>query len=123
MASIGSKLFVNLAYQKEGNKYVVDDPDAFRIPRLTFTLGGSFDLAESHSIGGSLSYIGSRQNLNAYTIANINYTARLSNIDIFVIVRNLFDENILNPNNSSQNSTLVAPGEGITFQLGVRVHF
>jgi len=124
MASQGSKLFVNLAYQKEGNKILSDDPEAFNTPRLTLSMGASTDLWENHSIGGHISYIGARHNLDAYTVVNANYTVLLSDVELFLVVRNIFDENILNPNISSQGSDLVAPGEeGVNAQFGVRVHF
>ncbi len=124
MASPDSKLFVNLAYQKEGNKFDIDDPDAFRIPQLTFSVGASINLMKVHSIGGNISYIGERHNIGGYSVVNINYTARLSNFDLFAVVRNVLNEDILNPNNSTQINDLVAPGEeGVNFQLGVRVKF
>jgi len=124
MATSDSKLFVNLAYQKEGNKVNDEDPTAFNTPRLTLSIGASTDFWDTHSIGGDISYIGARHKLDSYSIVNINYTARFSDVELFVFVRNLLDEEILNPDISSQNSDLVAHGEeGINFQLGVRVHF
>ncbi len=118
------KLFLNVAYQKSGNLRREKDPDAFRIPRLTMSAGASMDLNETHSIGANISYIGKRNNLNDYSLVNINYTARFDGFDVFVVARNIFDEDIVNPNNSSQNSTLVSPGEeGANIQLGVRTHF
>ena len=124
MASQGSKLFVNLAYQKEGNKILSDDPEAFNTPRLTLSIGASTDVLDTHSIGGNISYIGSRHNLDGYSIVNINYTARLTDFELFVVVRNIMNEEILNPDISTQNSDLVAHGEeGVNFQLGVRINF
>ncbi len=124
MARSDSKLFVNLAYQQEGNKVIDEDPTAFHTPRLTLSIGASIDLFDMHSLGADISYIGARQNLDAYSVININYTARLSDFELFVVVRNLLDEEILNPDISTQNSNLVAHGEeGVNVQLGVRVHF
>ncbi|WP_019028255.1 TonB-dependent receptor plug domain-containing protein [Colwellia piezophila] len=124
MATSDSKLFINLAYQKEGNKVIAEDPTAFNTPRLTLSIGASTDLWDMHSIGGNITYIGARHNLDGYSIVNINYTARLSDFDLFIVVRNLLDAEILNPDISTQNSDLVAHGEeGVNFQLGVRVYF
>jgi len=124
MASHDSTLFINLAYQKEGNKVSTDDSAAFNTPRLTFSVGASTDFWERHSVGGEVSYIGARHNLDSYSVVNINYTARLSDIELFLIIRNLFDEDIVNPNISSQESALVAQGEeGVNAQLGIRFHF
>jgi len=124
MASDSSKLFVNLAYQKEGNKVIHDDPAAFNTPKLTLSIGANTDIGDVHSIGGTISYIGARHNLDSYSIVNINYTARLSSFDLFAVVRNVLDENILNPDNTTQNSDLIAHGkEGVNVQLGVRIHF
>jgi len=124
MASRDSKVFANLAYQKEGNQADIDDPAAFNTPRLTMTVGANTNIGDSHSIGGNVSYIGARHNLDAYNIVNANYTARFTNFDLIAVVRNIFDEDILNPDNTTQNSDLVAQGEdGINAQLGIRVHF
>jgi outer membrane receptor protein involved in Fe transport len=124
IARQNSKLFINLAYQKEGNKVLVDDNAAFNTPRVTLSLGASTDFWDIHSIGGDISYIGPRHNLDGYSVVNINYTARLSDVELFLVVRNLFDEDILNPNISNQDSTLVAQGEkGVNSQLGVKFHF
>jgi len=124
MANRESKVFANLAYQKEGNQNDLDDPAAFNTPRLTFTLGANSSIWNTHNIGGNISYIGARHNLNAYSIVNVNYTARLTNFDVFAVVRNIFDEDILNPDNTTQSSGLVAHGEqGTNFQLGIRLHF
>lgn len=124
MASSDSRLFVNLAYQNEGNKIDIDDPDAFRVPRLTLSVGASTDLGDTHSIGGDISYIGARRNLDGYSVVNINYTARFSKFDLFAVVRNILDEDIQNPNNSTQDNDIVALGEeGVNVQLGLRVHF
>jgi len=124
MAQRNSKLFVNVAYQKEGNKAVIDDPTAFHTPKLTLSIGSSTDFWDIHSIGGDISYIGARHNLEGYSIVNINYTARLSDVELFVVVRNILNEDILNPDISTQNSTLVAHGEeGVNAQIGVRFHF
>jgi len=124
IASQNSKLFINLAYQKEGNKVLTDDSAAFNTPRITLSVGTSTDFWNIHSIGGDISYIGARHNLDSFSVVNINYTVRLSSVELFLIIRNLFDEDILNPNISSQESTLVAQGEdGVNAQLGIRFHF
>lgn len=124
MANKQSKLFVNLTYQREGNTRLINDPAAFKTPRLTFAAGASTYLWSKHSIGADITYIGKRQKLDDYSIVNLNYTAKLSGYDIVMSVRNIFDQAILNPDISSQNSTLVAQGEdGINAQFGVRFYF
>jgi len=124
MASGNGNLFANLAYQQEGNKVINNDPGAFNTPKLTLSVGANTTIGEIHSIGGNISYIGARHNLDAYSVVNINYTARLSNFDLFINARNILNEDILNPDNTTQNSDLVAHGEeGVNFQLGIRAHF
>lgn len=123
LANPHSRVFANLAYQREGNKIIDDDPDAFRAPRLTLSLGASINVKKTHSIGGNLSHIGARHNLPSYNVINLNYTAQFSSFEIFAIARNIFGEDILNPN-IIQGTDLVAPGEnGPNFQLGGRIHF
>jgi len=124
MSQTGSKLFMNLAYQKEGNKIILDDPDAFNTPKLTFSIGVNKDIGDKNSIGANLSYIGARHNLDSYSVLNVIYTIKFSDFDLFSVIRNVTDEDILNSNNTAQNSDLVAQGEkGRNFQLGVRVSF
>ena len=124
IASNSSTLFANLAFQKEGNKEVVGDSAAFNTAKLTLSIGASTEFFDNHSIGGNISYIGERHNIDSYNIVNINYTARLSNFDFFVVLRNVFDQNILNPDISTQHSKLVAQGEkGVNAQIGIRFDF
>ena len=119
-----SKLFANMAYQKDGDKNTTSDPDAFRIPKLTLSLGASKSLDSMHSIGANLSYISSRQNLSGYSVINANYTMKINDFELFVVGRNIFDEDIENPNNSSQSSELIAYGEvGSNIQVGVKFNF
>jgi len=119
-----SKVFMNLAYQKEGNKVILDDPDAFNTPRLTLSIGANKNVGDKHNFGANVSYIGARNNLDSYSVLNIIYTTQFSDYDFFAVVRNVTDEDILNPSNTAQNSVLVAQGEkGRNFQLGVRVNF
>lgn len=124
LASNSNKYFINLAYQKEGNKEIVDDPSAFNTPRFTFSAGVSSDLSDIHSIGADINYIDDRHNLDGYSVVNANYTARISNFEFSLIARNIFDEDIRNPNNTIQNADLVAYGEeGKNFQAGIKLHF
>jgi outer membrane receptor protein involved in Fe transport len=120
----GNKLFANAAYQKEGNKIDNADTSAFNTPKFTMSIGASTDVWENHSIGGDLAYIGARHNLKSHSVFNINYTARLSSFDLFIVIRNIFNKDILNPDISTQNSTLVAQGEkGVNAQAGIRAYF
>jgi len=119
-----SRLFLNLAYQKEGNNINPEDPAAFNTPRLSFSMGGSIDIGSLQSVGGSISYIGARHNLNAYSVVHLNYTVQMSNFEVFAVLRNILDDDILNPDNTTQNSDLIAHGEeGVNLQLGVKIHF
>lgn len=124
IARKSSKLFINLAYQKEGNKVINNDETAFNTPRLTFTLGANTKVREIHEIGAHVSFIGARHNLDSYSILNINYTAHFSHSDLFITIRNALDQDIRNPDNTTLNSDLVAYGEeGTNIQLGVKTSF
>ena len=124
IASEHSKVFANLAYQKQGDSVYIDDPHAINIPKITISVGANTTLADIHNLGASISYIGERNTLDAYSVVNVNYTLNISNFDFFINIRNLFDEEILNPDNTTAYSTLVAQGEkGTNAQFGVRVHF
>jgi outer membrane receptor for ferrienterochelin and colicins len=107
IASKKGKLFANLAYQKEGNRRVVDDLDAFRVPRLTATLGADYNFSVNDSIGASVAYIGSRTNIDSYTVVNLNYTKKFEHFDLYLNVKNALNDEIITPDNTSQESTLV----------------
>ena len=118
-----SKFFANLAYQQQGNNYSLSDPDAFRIPKMTMSIGFTQKLGGIHNIGGNVSHIGERQNLDSYNLVNVNYTAKFKQYELFVTAKNLLDEKALNPNNTAQLSELVAPNEGMKLLAGVKVNF
>lgn len=124
LTSNNKKIFANLAYQKDGNRLVANDLDAFRIPKLTASLGATYKLNKHHNIGFNLYHIGARQNLDGFTVVNLNYSFTKGKAEIFTNLRNVFDETIVNPNNSSQNSQLIAQGkQGSDFEIGVRYNF
>ncbi|KTF18234.1 TonB-dependent receptor [Pseudoalteromonas sp. H105] len=118
------KLFVNLAYQFDGNEIKTNDAAAIKTPKLTVSAGAYANFWENHSLGMEISYIGERQDINGYSVVNTNYTARFENVDFFVVIRNVFDQEIQNPDTLSLTSPLVARGvEGVNTQLGVRFKF
>lgn len=118
------KIFTNLAYMHQGNTTRSNDPDAYRIPKLTSSSGLNYTITASHSVGSNMSYIGERTGLGAYTVFGFNYTATLGRFDIIASIDNAFDKKVKNPNNTSQNSTLSALDniEAI-YQLGIRARF
>ena len=117
-------IFSNLAYIKQGNTIKVSDPDAYRIPEFTSSSGLNYKVSNSHSIGANMSYIGERASLGAYTVFGFNYTATFGRFDVIANIDNAFNKKIKNPNNTSQNSTLVALDEvEAIYQLGLRSRF
>lgn len=119
-----SKAYFNLAYQMDGNEIVATDLDAYRIPKLTASVGLQTTLKQHHKLGGNLNHVSERSGLPAQTIVNVRYSYLFSNAEVFVIAKNIFDETILHPSNDTQLSTLVAPGEkGTELYLGVKTSF
>jgi len=124
VASKKGKLFANLAYQKEGNKRDVNDLDAFKTPRLTATLGADYNLSLNDSIGASIAYIGARSNIDSYAVVNINYTRKFEHVDLSLNVKNALNDDIINPDITSQESILVARTKrNPQLTLGTRVYF
>lgn len=120
----GFKSFVNFSFANEGNSFDIDDLGAYRIPKYTASVGSSYTLSDSQTIGGNLSYIGERRGLDAYSLLNMNYTIQYDRIDISLIAKNLLDEKIQNPDISSQSSQLVALGDkGVHLHLGLKTYF
>lgn len=117
-------LFSNLAYVKQGNQRSVSDPDAFRIPKFTFSGGFSYHFFDRHSVGANLSFIDERAGLGAYTVIGLNYTAAFEHFDLVASINNASNKVIKNPNNSSQNSSLAAFGDvDAIYQIGIRFKF
>ena len=117
-------LFANLSYLREGHEEDFDDADAFRVPKLTMAVGASININDKQLIGGNLSYIGARRDLDSYTVVNLNYTLEIDNYAFSIVARNIFDDEIITPNNTAQNSLLNGYGEiGRNYQLVFKVGF
>lgn len=118
------KAFINMAYSKEGNNRIEEDPDAYRVPSLTLSAGYTYHLDDIHSIGTNASFIGERAGLGSFSVFGFNYTGQFDAFEVVANVNNAFGKEIKNPNNSAQNSTLVAYGEvKANYELGIRFKF
>lgn len=118
------KVFTNMAYIKQGNKKIMDDPDASRVAKATFSGGLSYKITEQHSVGANISFISKRAGLGSYSVYGFNYTASFNHFDLVININNAFDKEIRNPNNSSQNSDLVALDEvKAHYEIGLRYKF
>jgi outer membrane receptor for ferrienterochelin and colicin len=118
------KIFANMAYVKQGNSVINHDPDAFRVAKHTFSSGLSYNITEQHSVGTNISFIGKRAGLGSYAVYGFNYTASFTHFDVVANIYNAFGKKVRNPNNSSQNSSLVALDEvKANYELGLRFSF
>ena len=65
------------------------------------------NISVNDSIGASVAYIGTRTNVDSYTVVNLNYTKKFEHFDLYLNVKNALNDEIINPDNTSQESTLV----------------
>lgn len=118
------KIFANMAYVKQGNSEINHDPDAFRVAKHTLSSGLSYNITDQHSVGTNISFIGKRADLGSYAVYGFNYTASFTHFDVVANIYNAFGKKVRNPNNSSQNSSLVALDEiKANYELGLRFSF
>lgn len=133
------KLFTNLSYHHQGNRRVGDDlvvdssaapPTlvsigdfvAFVAPRITYNLGVVKRIKLHHSIGGSWRYVSELGDVDA--TYNINLSYHYDNHDwiFFCSIKNLLDEEISHPDDSSPPIN-VPGGDKLNFLVGGKIYF
>ena len=115
------KFFSNLAYHAQGDEDISDDEMAKFTPRLTASLGGFFRIGEHHNLGSSLRIVGERMRAKTINLMNIDYQYHKDNLELFATVRNLFDQEPLNPDvGNFSEDPLIPGGDRINFLVGAK---
>jgi outer membrane receptor protein involved in Fe transport len=116
-------VFANLAYHAQGNSTDKTDITAIYAPKVTTALGWSYNFLPRQSIGASMRTISHRANSTSLAQLNLDYQYKLDRITLFATLRNVLDEEILNPNIGEYNSREIPGGEGINFLVGAKYTF
>lgn len=110
----------NLAYQNQGNRQIAGDPTAWFTPRYTANFGSSYRL-QQHRIGGALRFVDERAGVSSTTQVDLNYQYQQARYQLFVTVRNLFDQPQQQPDMLNYVPTMQADGgDGRNLLLGIR---
>lgn len=116
-------LFANLAYHAQGNGTDENDTTAIYAPKVTTALGLNYNFLPRHSIGASMRTISHRANSASLAQLNLDYQYKLDKLTLFSTLRNVLDEEILNPNIGEYNPREVPGGDGINFLVGAKYAF
>ncbi|MFH1020713.1 MAG: hypothetical protein V1782_08935, partial [Pseudomonadota bacterium] len=99
------------------------DTTAVYAPKVTTSLGLSYNFLPRHSIGASMRTIGHRTASASLAQLNLDYQYKLDRLTLFTTLRNVLDEEILNPNIGEYNPREVPGGDGINFLVGAKYTF
>jgi outer membrane receptor protein involved in Fe transport len=116
-------VFANVAYHAQGNSTDATDITAIYAPKVTTTLGGSYNFLPRQSIGASMRTISHRADSASLAQLNLDYQYKLDRMTFFATLRNVLDEEILSPNIGEYNSREIPGGEGINFLVGAKYTF
>jgi outer membrane receptor protein involved in Fe transport len=116
-------VFANLAYHAQGNSTDENDTTAIYAPEVTTALGLSYNFLPRHSIGASMRTISHRAASASLAQLNLDYQYKLDKLTLFASLRNVLDEEILNPNIGEYLSREVPGGDGINFLVGAKYTF
>jgi outer membrane receptor protein involved in Fe transport len=117
------RLFFNLAYHHQGNEIITDDETALYAPKITTGSGFSYTFLNHHTVGASLRTTSRRGKAGNHEYASVHYKYVFNNYDFFATIRNLFDQEMLNPDVEGWQDILIAGGDGFNFLTGLRYHF
>jgi len=114
-------LLANLAYHYQGDDRDEDYASVF-VPVLTTSWGISWN-RDNHQIGASLRTIGERAESNSYEQLNLNYQYSQDNWQFYLTLRNVMDDEILNPNIGDFQDRELPGGDDFNFLAGVKCSF
>ncbi len=114
--------YYNLSYHHQGNRDN-DDQVANGTPRWTASIGNSYKIDDSHTLGGSIRYIDERAEIEALTLVNLNYSYFHQDLEFFGTLRNLLDEKAESPDLATFTFKHLPRSDGFNFLLGVRSSF
>ncbi len=92
-----TRVYLNMAYNHQGNENIPGDLTAFYTPKLTLASGGSYRWAQNHVFGGTFRFVGGRANAASITMLDLNYQYEQKTYETFVTLRNALDQEIMQP--------------------------
>ena len=114
-------LLANLAYHYQGDDRDEDYASAY-VPKLTTSLGIAWNKS-NHQIGASLRTVGERAESNSYEQLNLNYQYSRNNWQLYVTLKNVLDDEILNPNIGDFQDRELPGGDDFNFLVGAKYSF
>jgi len=118
-------VIANASYNKEGNKTLDNDTQALTVPMKVFNLGAIWQLTPNHSIGTSIRSVSKRGTTDSYLVTNINYQYKQENLEAFITLRNITEEDPHNPDATTGMPRMSHPrgDDELNYLVGVKFHF
>lgn len=117
-------LFSNMAYNHQGNRTISGDANAFAAPRYTLSLGNSYNLNASQSLGGSIRHVSERGAAAGFTRLNLHYQYRFDQLQAWLSVINLLDQSVVYADTFDFSPSHTVEGEhSVGVKVGVTYHF
>jgi len=108
---VGSDVYTNLSWIKQGNSEISDDITAKFTPKMTANIGFSKKLNHQYRVGSSVRYVTERDTADAITLLNLNASYQLQSWAVSFTAENLLGEEPLHPDVQNFSSDkLVANG-------------
>lgn len=119
------RVLTNVAYNYEGDDNTIsDDPRARFVPEITANAGVYYFFWQNHSIGLMEQFIGRREGIESQSITTANLTLRFDDMEAFVSIYNIFDEDIESPDiNNNGRIPVIPTGPGLSAYAGLRYEF
>ena len=115
------KLFGNLAYQRQGNERIEDDPSAILVPKITAVIGGQYQLNQ-HTIGLSWRHYMKREQASEINDININYSYLLKHWQLSITAKNVLDDNTISLDSRSRAVIEQDDGRQVIAEIRYRYH-
>jgi len=115
------KVFANLNYLFDGNQVDSEDSSAEFSVKYAMNIGAKY-IMQKHLIGASIRYLDSRASANALTLWNMSYQYTLTNIKLKFDIKNLLEDDYLQPNMAEFNQRLVPNGSS-THQISASLSY
>mgnify|MGYP000471011849 CR=1 FL=1 len=123
-ATYNHSFFANVAYNHQGNKKDNNDLKAHFVPRYTASVGGLYHFNLHHSAGASLRASSKRNEAKEIHRLNLDYQYKRNQIELYIGVRNLLNEEIQTPDvQDFVDAHLIPGGDGINYLAGGKYHF
>jgi len=118
-------VIANASYNKEGNKVRVNDRQALTVPMKVLNFGAIWQLTPNHNIGTSIRWVSKRSTTDSFLVTNINYQYKQKNLEAFVTLKNITEEDPHNPDATTGMPRMSHPrgDDELNFLVGVKLKF